>query len=396
MKTTHRLQLGDARDLGFLPDGSVQLVVTSPPYPMIAMWDECFESMDPAVAPLLAGERGLEAFEAMHRALDTVWAECFRVLSPGGFVCVNIGDATRSLGGEFRLFHNHARIVTALVELGATVLPDILWRKPTNAPNKFMGSGMLPAGAYVTYEHEYVLIFRKGGKRVFRKAEDKAWRQRSAFFWEERNRWFSDVWMDLRGTRQQVGSAAERDRSAAFPLELPRRLIYMYSAQGDTVLDPFAGTGTTAAAAAVAGRSSVGVELATSFAPLVRGSLEGAVRYGPGLVRQRLEAHRDFVIERLEAGKTVKHFNRPHGLPVVTGQERKLELLVPMELCEVDELCWELSHEPVGLAEPIPGFVVEEPEVAPEPSEVPQPARDAEHAVAETSESPDEGQQQLF
>ncbi len=410
METTHRLQVGDARDLGFLPDASVQLVVTSPPYPMIAMWDQVFEAMDPAVGSLLAEERGLEAFEAMHRCLDAVWAECFRVLAPGGFACVNIGDATRSLGGEFQLYPNHARIVSAALALGFTVLPDILWRKPTNAPNKFMGSGMLPAGAYVTYEHEYVLIFRKGGKRVFRSKEDRAWRQRSAFFWEERNQWFSDVWMDLRGTRQQVGSVADRDRSAAFPLELPRRLVYMYSAQGDTVLDPFAGTGTTAAAAAVAGRSSVGVELDGSFAPLVGQSLTGAVRYGPGLVQRRLDAHRDFVVERLAAGKVMKHFNEPHGLPVVTGQERRLELLVPTSMSDDGPCRWTVEHQPAGLAEPVPGHeppcppeaapavnppeppaepVLAEPEVAP-----PAPVSDAPDDAASAPDP--EGQQLLF
>ena len=391
MKTEHRALQADARRMRALADESVQLVVTSPPYPMIAMWDACFQGMDGQVGRLLEAGKGWQAFERMHRALDMVWAECHRLLTPGGLVCINIGDATRSLDGEFQLFTNHARIVSAMLALGFMPLPDILWRKPTNAPNKFMGSGMLPAGAYVTYEHEYVLIFRKGGKRVFRKAADKAWRQRSAFFWEERNQWFSDVWMDLRGTRQQVGSAAQRDRSAAFPHELPHRLICMYSAQGDTVLDPFAGTGTTSAAAAVTGRSSVGVELDPSFAPMVGESLRGAVRYGPALVRKRLAAHRDFVVERLAAGKTLKHFNAPHGLPVVTGQERKLELLVPAGLGEAGEGCWEVEHEPAGLAEPVPGHEPEVPEQAPVLEEAP-----ISEPKPEPEPEPETVQQRLF
>ncbi len=347
MLTEHHIVVGDARDLGVLPAESVQLVVTSPPYPMIAMWDDVFAAMDPAVAGMLADADGLAAFEAMHRCLDRVWAECFRVLAPGCIAAINIGDATRSVGGRFRLYPNHARIVTAMQGLGFDVLPDVLWRKPTNAPNKFMGSGMLPAGAYVTYEHEYVLLFRRGNKRVFRRAEDKALRQRSAFFWEERNLWFSDVWSDLRGTRQGLGDKADRERSAAFPFDLPFRLVNMYSVYGDTVLDPFAGTGTTAAAAAVAGRSSVAVELSASFAPLVQASLEAALPQGAAVQRARIEAHRRFVTERVAAGKVCKHHNGPHDLPVVTGQERKLELLAPRrwERGVESSLC--VEHGPV-------------------------------------------------
>lgn len=153
MQTTHRLIAGDARELGGLEDASVHLVVTSPPYPLITMWDGVFTAMDPSFGEAIAAEDARAAFAAAHAQLDRAWAAALRVLVPGGLLCVNIGDATRSLGGEFALWPNHARITHALVALGATTLPDILWRKPTNAPNKFMGSGMLPPGAYATYEH---------------------------------------------------------------------------------------------------------------------------------------------------------------------------------------------------------------------------------------------------
>ncbi len=344
MRTTHRLHIADARDLSAIPDASVQLVVTSPPYPMIAMWDEVFAAMDPSVAaPLEAGD-GLAAFELMHRCLDAVWAECWRVVAPGGFAAVNIGDATRSLDGRFRLYSNHSRIIGAMSALGFDVLPDVLWRKPSNAPNKFMGSGMLPAGAYVTYEHEYVLLFRRGDKRTFPGVDDKAARQRSAYFWEERNRWFSDLWSDLRGTRQALGERGDRERSAAFPFELAYRLIAMYSLYGDVVLDPFAGTGTTLAAAAVAGRSSLGVELSDSFAPVVLGSIEAALAQGVAIQGERLAAHRAFVAERAAAGKPIKHHNGPHDVHVITGQERQLELLAPLRWAREGELGLEVEH----------------------------------------------------
>lgn len=160
--------------------------------------------------------------------------------------------------------------------MGYCVLPDIHWRKQSNAPNKFMGSGMFPAGAYVTYEHEYILVFRKGGKRVFKGAE-KALRQKSAFFWEERNVWFSDLW-DIKGTSQIITAAkASRDRSAAFPFEIPYRLINMYSAEGDTVLDPFAGLGTTTLAAIASNRNSLGVEIDEDIAALAIENISGTV-----------------------------------------------------------------------------------------------------------------------
>ena len=316
-----------------VPDGSVSLVVTSPPYPMIELWDAQFAAADPHIAQALSAERGNQAFELMHCRLDVVWRECHRVLQPGGLACINIGDATRKIGGEFRLFSNHSRILQALSELQFSVLPDILWRKPTNAPNKFLGSGMLPAGAYVTYEHEYILIARKGGPRKFSPA-DKARRRRSAFFWEERNVWFSDVWLDLVGTRQLLGNTGLEDpdarvRSAAYPFELACRLIQMHSLIGDTVLDPFLGTGTTAAAAIAGSRSSIGCEIERSLARPIRNTIETAVPLGREYAQRRLVAHLDFVQSREEAGRPCRHVNRHYGFPVVTGQEADLELLAP-------------------------------------------------------------------
>lgn len=328
-ETTHRVIIGDARVLP-IADASVHLVVTSPPYPMIAMWDDAFCALDPAVAGMMEREEGLVAFGAMHRVLDTVWEEAARVLVPGGICCVNIGDATRSMGGEFALYPNHARVIAAMLKLGMTVLPDILWRKPTNAPNKFMGSGMLPGGAYVTYEHEYILVFRKGGKRLF-VDEEKVRRAQSAYFWEERNVWFSDVWMGLTGT-QQKGTEGGRERSGAFPFEVPYRLIQMYAMQGDTVLDPFVGTGTTMAAALASGRNSIGVERLQAFEPVILETLERAVEAGQTRAEQRIAAHIAFVEARVAAGKVPGHTAANYGFPVITGQESTIWLAMPDEV----------------------------------------------------------------
>lgn len=343
MHTTHTVHFADARRHPLAPPGSVALVVTSPPYPMIAMWDAVFGGMSPTAARALASGDGGRAFEAMHRQLDAVWRACFAALMPGGFACINIGDATRTLSGQFALYANQARIAQALTRVGFTLLPDILWRKPTNAPNKFMGSGMLPAGAYVTYEHEYILIARKGGKRVF-SAKDRKRRQESAYFWQERNQWFSDLWQDLRGAGQAL-TKADRKRSAAYPLPLPHRLICMYSLYGDTVLDPFVGTGTTMLAAAIAGRSSIGIEKDDSLKDAITTTMGHTVTRGQALAAARLADHRAFVAARLAAGKTLGHHNTPHDVPVMTRQERALQLLAPQQLTPLSETQWQVEHQ---------------------------------------------------
>lgn len=331
LETRHQLLFGDARTC-VLPAASVDIIVTSPPYPMIEMWDAAFAGMNSTIGPALQAQNGAAAFELMHAELDKVWQHCVRVLKPGGTLCINIGDAVRTLGGDFQLYPNHVRIVNALRSAGLVQLPDILWRKPTNAPNKFMGSGMLPVGAYVTYEHEYILIFRKGKRRAFTAEADKRNRRASAFFWEERNNWFSDVWTDLRGTGQGLTDAAARQRSAAFPFELAYRLICMYAVYGDTVLDPFAGTGTTMAAAMAAGRHSVGVEIDASLEPAIGDLLRNAPAEGRNRVAKRLRDHREFIATRIGAGTPPRHHNSLYDFPVVTSQETDLRLYMPTEV----------------------------------------------------------------
>src|SRR5262249_29573455 len=144
--------------------------------------------------------QGARSFEAMHAVLDGVWRECARALMPGGIACVVVGDALRTVDGRFRLFANHARVMQAFGATGFDALPYILWKKPTNKPNAFLGSGFLPPNAYVTLDCEFILIMRKGGLRRF-EARD-ARRRRSAYTKPERDLWFSQIW-DLKGARQE-------------------------------------------------------------------------------------------------------------------------------------------------------------------------------------------------
>lgn len=243
-----------------LEDGSVQLVVTSPPYPMIGMWDALFSAMDPEIGECLrSGERSdvVKAYRRMHSVLSPTFLECARVMSEGGICCVNIGDAARTIGKRFQLFPNHTEIIHSLASSGLDILPYILWKKPTNRPNAFLGSGFLPTNAYVTLDCEYIVIARKGGPRKFEPKDPE--RYGSSFTKSERDKWFSQIWDDVRGVSQK--SSSRNDRTAAFPAEIPNRLIRMFSIRGDIVLDPFMGTGTTLLESTSLGRKFIGYEI---------------------------------------------------------------------------------------------------------------------------------------
>lgn len=343
MKTVHRIFFESAESMKALSAGSIDLVVTSPPYPMIQMWDDMFRRLDSNIDTAFLKNDGQAAFEKMHGFLDRVWKELWRVVVPGGIVCINIGDAVRTIGGNFSLYVNHSRIVSQMHRIGFQSLPAVLWRKPTNAPNKFMGSGMLPPGAYVTLEHEYILIFRKGEKREFSGAE-KQLRRESAFFWEERNIWFSDVWMNLIGARQDLRKKDARLRSAAFPFEVPFRLVNMFSVKGATVLDPFLGTGTTTRAAAASCRNSVGYEIESGFMDQIRAGLADIERFSNSLIETRLLNHEDFIRERSKEKGPPKHTNGPYGFPVITAQEKELFLSPLADAGWADDKIFEVSY----------------------------------------------------
>ena len=325
MKTFHHYHIGNSKKMSAITDNAVDLVVTSPPYPMIEMWDDIMANQNKEIKDSLISAPD-NAFELMHQELDKVWQECFRVIKPGGFLCINIGDATRTINGRFKLYNNHSRIISSCLGIGFVGLPNIIWRKQTNAPNKFMGSGMLPCGAYVTLEHEWILIFRKGDKRIFKEASDKQDRSKSAFFWEERNIWFSDVW-EIKGTKQSLKQPKSRERSAAYPLEVPYRLINMYSQIGDTVLDPFVGTGTTMQAAILLGRNSIGYDIDQHMGGLIATGI-GTMNIDRcnDLIKQRFDNHVAFIKERKASGKDEKQFNMPMNVEVMTKQEETMEL----------------------------------------------------------------------
>lgn len=323
--TTHHVYNINSSNMSEIKNNSVDLVITSPPYPMIEMWDELFSLQNPSIAEELKNGNGDSAFVQMHDILNSVWNECDRVLRENGFICINIGDATRTIGNSFRLFSNHTKVIDFFQKKGYSVLPDIHWRKQSNSPNKFMGSGMYPAGAYVTYEHEYILIFRKGSKRIF-KGTEKQLRQKSAFFWEERNIWFSDLW-EVKGVSQVINdTTSTRNRNASFPFEIPYRLVNMYSIEGDTVLDPFVGFGTTSIACMVSNRNSIGIEVDPKIVNLALRNMDVNIDSTNEVIHNRIKNHIAF-IESLSDDKKAKCYNNiPHGFLVKTRQEKDIEI----------------------------------------------------------------------
>jgi site-specific DNA-methyltransferase (cytosine-N4-specific) len=277
MLTEHKIILGNSQKMPELADSSVHLIVTSPPYPMIKMWDDLFGRINPQIAQLWLElkadkreETVMQIYESMHESLAKVWREAYRALIDGGIACINIGDATRTVNGKFRLFPNHSKIIEHCERIGFITLPYVLWKKPTTKPKykgkgAFLGSGFLPPNAYITLDCEFILIFRKGKLRQFASHDPN--RYESAFTKKERDEWFSQIWT-LAGTRQ-TESQIER-RIAAFPEEIASRLVRMFSVKGDTVLDPFLGSGTTTKTAMQNERNSVGYETDDSLLPLIK------------------------------------------------------------------------------------------------------------------------------
>ncbi len=327
MKTNHKIIFANSNNMEEVLTGSVSLVVTSPPYPMIEMWDEQFSALNPEIGDALQKEDGMRAYDLMHIELGKIWKEVDRVVAPGNIVCINIGDATRKIGGSFQLYPNHSRITYYFEKMGYQVMPLIIWRKETNKPNKFMGSGMLPSNAYVTLEHEYILLFRKGQNRDF-DLKDKQNRRNSAYFWEERNVWFSDIWEDLKGVSQKLNRDDLRERSAAYPFELAYRLINMYSVQGDTVLDPFSGTGTTMLAAMSSARNSIAYELDQKFQKVTDSRLNEILLFSKEIVLDRIKKHIQFVEKLRNENRELKHISEKYGFTVMTNQEKSI--LIPV------------------------------------------------------------------
>ena len=250
LPTTHGLVQGDARRLESIPDGSAHLVLTSPPY-----WTlKEYISSD--------GQLGdVEDYDEFVNELGRVWRQCHRILVPGGRLIVVVGDVclSRRLHGRHAVVPLHASIQESCRRTGFDNLASIIWHKIANAnyevggPGGFLGKPYEP-NAVIKNDIEFILMQRKGGG--YRKPTLES-RVLSVISEHDHRDWYRQVWT--------IGGASTKDHPAPFPLTLAERLIRMFSFVGDTVVDPFVGTGTTMLAAAHWGRNSIGMEIEPSY-----------------------------------------------------------------------------------------------------------------------------------
>ncbi len=239
-----------------MADASVDLVVTSPPYWQIKDYGA-------------EGQTGYN--QSLHEYLKDLyhtWTECFRVLSPGCRLCLNIGDqfARTKVYGRYKIIPLHAEFIAQCEDIGFDFMGAIIWRKKTTMNTTggavIMGSYPYPPNGLLEIDYEFIQIFKKPGPARRVAPELKAAARLSREEWKE---YFSGHW--------QFGGVRQLGHEARFPEELPRRLIRMFTFPNDTVLDPFLGSGTTVKAALNLGRRAVGYEINPAYLDLIKESL---------------------------------------------------------------------------------------------------------------------------
>lgn len=248
MSTRHILINGDSRHMSMIADSSVQLIVTSPPY---------WQLKDYGTANQIGFN---DTYEQYINYLNIVWLECFRILQNGCRLCINIGDqfARSAYYGRYKVIPIHSEIIRFCETIGFDFMGSIIWQKPTSMHTTggamVMGSYLYPRGGIIKIDFEHILLFRKQGNAPSVSYEN---RNASKLSEEEWNTYFSSHW--------QINGEHQNRHIAVFPKELPMRLIKMFSFVGDTICDPFMGSGTTALAARETERNSIGYEINPDF-----------------------------------------------------------------------------------------------------------------------------------
>lgn len=252
MITKHKIIIGDSRRMEELQDESVHLIITSPPY---------WQLKDYGVENQIGFN---DTYENYINNLNLVWNECYRVLQKGCRLCINIGDqfARSVYYGRYKIIPIRTEIIKFCETIGFDYMGAIIWQKPTTMNTTggatIMGSFPYPRNGIIKIDYEFILIFKKPGNPP---KVSKELKEKSKLSKEEWNEYFSGHW-NFNGEKQTK-------HLAMFPEELPKRLIKMFSFVGDTVLDPFLGSGTTTLAAKNLNRNSIGYEINEKFLPII-------------------------------------------------------------------------------------------------------------------------------
>lgn len=252
-KNLHKIIFGDSRKMQELPDESVQLIITSPPYWQLKDYGH-------------KNQIGFDdSYEEYINNLNLVWLESYRVLSKGCRLCINIGDqfARSVYYGRYKIIPIRTEIIKFCETIGFDYMGAVIWQKVTTSNTtggaSIMGSYPYPRNGIIKIDYEFILLFKKIGKPPKPTAEQK---KQSKLTNEEWNQYFSGHW-NFPGEKQNGGHIA------MFPLELPYRLIKMFSFVNETVLDPFCGSGTTTLASINLNRNSIGYEINKDFKPII-------------------------------------------------------------------------------------------------------------------------------
>ena len=254
--TEHNIVFGDSRSMSTVKDKSVQLIVTSPPY-----WQLKDYGTDDQIG-------FNDSYEEYINNLNLVWKECNRVLADGCRLCINIGDqfARSVYYGRYKVIPIRTEIIRFCESLGMDYMGAIIWQKATtmntSGGGAIMGSFPYPRNGILKMDYEFILLFKKLGKAPKPTAQQKADSELTKEEWQQ---YFSSHW--------NFNGAKQLGHIAMFPEELPKRLIKMFSFVGETVLDPFAGSGTTSLAAKNLGRNSIGYEINKEFLPIIKDKL---------------------------------------------------------------------------------------------------------------------------
>jgi len=312
-------------------DHKAHLIITSPPTVMSPETDRYWIEQNSRISNLLSKGKSHRALEAQHKVLDKTWSLAYDLLSTGGYLCIIARRSSRKIADRHIFFDNPSRITYACQKLGFDALPSIKWRKPSKTPPHYMGSGMLPAGAYVVPQHDDVLIFRKGAPRNFNKEEQER-RAESALFCEERNEWYLDHWSDVKSNALDIYTSEFTSRDT--PSELYVRLMMMYSIQGDTVLDLFGGNLLTSLAGITIGRNTQSIMIEDRDESLAIFSKRKLKALLNDRSASRITDHMAYA--KTKNGLLLRYKNQPLGLPVQTQQEKHIQSFVVQSIKKVE------------------------------------------------------------